>query len=49
MLRFQIIDCFGDAIRVFNTMAEAKAFKRNKPDCRINEVSIFDVVEECLF
>lgn len=49
MLRFQIIDCFGDCIRAFSTMREAKQFKRNKPDCRINEVSIFDAVEECLF
>lgn len=49
MFRFQIIDCFGEVLRRFNTMAEAKEFKRNKPDCRINEVSIFDVIEECLF
>lgn len=30
MLRFQIIDCFGDCIRKFASLKEAKAFKKSK-------------------
>ena len=47
MLRFHIIDCFGDVIRKFNDKASAKLFLRNKPDCRLHD-SIFDDYEECL-
>ena len=49
MQRYQIIDCFGDCIMRFNTMREAKLFKRNKPDCAIREIPIENLIEPCLF
>jgi hypothetical protein len=49
MLRFQVIDCFGDCIRKFATLKEAKEFRRLRKDCKIVEISIFDISEECLF
>ena len=49
MKRFIVIDGFGGRLRAFATKQEAKNFIRNKKDCRIVEISIFDVVDECLF
>ena len=49
MLRFIVIDGFGGRLRAFATKEEAKQFMHNKKDCRLQEISIFDVVDECLF
>lgn len=49
MLRFEIIDCFGDPLRRFASMKLAKIFKRNKPDCKVREIAISELIEECLF
>jgi len=49
MLRFIVIDAFGGRLRAFATKEEAKQFMHNKPDCQLQEISIFDVMDECLF
>ena len=48
MNRFIVYDEFGGAIRSFYTMREAKTFIRNKRGCKVQEISIFDIEEECL-
>ena len=48
MNRFIVYDEFGWAIRSFYTMREAKVFIRNKRGCKVKEISIFDIEEECL-
>ena len=48
MLRFQIIDCFGDCIRKFATLKEAKAFRRLRKDCKIVEFDLHEILGDCL-
>ena len=48
MNRFIVYDEFGGALRTFFTMREAKLFIRNKRGCKVQEISIFDIEEECL-
>lgn len=48
MLRFIVLDDFGGRLRAFATRREAKLFVRNKRGCSVVEISIFDLIEECL-
>jgi hypothetical protein len=47
MKRFQIIDCFGDCIRKFATLKEAKEFRRLRKDCKIVEIDLDEILGEC--
>lgn len=47
-MRFTVIDEFGDPIRKLRTLAEAKKFIRNKKGCTIHEISLFEILGECL-
>lgn len=48
MNRFIVKDEFGDAIRTFYTRPDAKLFMRNKLGCTLQEISLFDILGECL-
>ena len=47
-MRFIVIDEFGGAIRSFYTMREAKGFIRNKRGCKVREITLFEILGECL-
>jgi hypothetical protein len=47
--RFIVYDCFGEKLHTFETLAKAKNYVRNKPDCTIKETTLFEVLGECLF
>ena len=46
--RFIVYDEFGGAIRSFYTMREAKVFIRNKRDCKVQEISLYEILGDCL-
>jgi hypothetical protein len=48
MLRFTVIDEFGEPLRKFATMQEAKEFISNKNGCSIHEYLLDDLLGECL-
>jgi hypothetical protein len=45
--RFIVLDCFGDKLHTFDTLAKAKNYTRNKPDCTIKEITLFEILGEC--
>lgn len=47
-MRFTVIDEFGDALRKFETLREARNFIRNKKGLTIHEVSLVEILGECL-
>lgn len=47
--RFIVIDVFGGAIRAFFDKGEAVTFMHNKSDCTLREISLHDVLGDCLF
>ena len=46
--RFIVYDEFGGALRTFSTKSEAKVFMRNKKGCTLQEISLIDILGECL-
>lgn len=48
MNRFIVHDEFGGALRTFSTKEKAKIFMRNKRDCTLREISLFEILGECL-
>lgn len=46
--RFIVLDEFGDALRTFSTEIDAKVFMRNKNGCTLQEISLIDILGECL-
>jgi hypothetical protein len=48
MNRFIVHDEFGGALRTFYLLSDAKVFMRNKRGCTLREISLFEVLGECL-
>ena len=48
MNRFIVLDEFGGFLRRFNTKQEAKNFLRNKKGCNLREISLYELLGECL-
>ena len=48
MNRFIVHDEFGGALRTFYLLSDAKIFMRNKRGCTLREISLFEVLGECL-
>lgn len=48
MNRFTVIDEFGGAIRSFYTLRDANIFMRNKKGCNVHEISLYELLGECL-
>ena len=48
MNRFIVHDEFGGALRTFYTLEKAKLFMRNKRGCTLTEISLFEILGECL-
>ena len=48
MNRFIVYDEFGGALRTFYLLSDAKIFMRNKRGCTLREISLFEVLGECL-
>lgn len=48
MNRFIVHDEFGEPLRTFYTLEKAKLFIANKPDCTIKEITLFEILGECL-
>ena len=46
--RYIVLDEFGDALRKFSTEIDAKVFMRNKNGCKLQEISLYDILGECL-
>ena len=47
--RFIVYDCFGEKLHTFDTLSKAKNYIRNKPDCTIKEITLHEILGECLF
>ena len=48
MNRFIVIDEFGESLRTFATKVEASIFMRNKKGCKLHEISLYELLGECL-
>ena len=48
MNRFTVCDEFGGALRSFYTLSDAKVFMRNKRGCTVREITLFEILGECL-
>jgi len=48
MNRFIVHDEFGDALRSFYLLSDAKVFMRNKRGCTLREITLFEVLGDCL-
>ncbi len=48
MNRFIVIDEFGDSLRTFYDLRKAKEFMRNKRGCTVREITLFEILGECL-
>lgn len=46
--RFIVLDCFGEKLHTFETLQKAKEYIRNKKDCTIKEIPLYDILGECL-
>lgn len=49
MRRFIVIDGFGDPIRSYNKKSDALTFMRSRKDCTFKEISLDEILGECLF
>lgn len=47
-MRFIVIDEFGGALKRFSTLSDAKVFIRNKNGCKVQEISLYEILGECL-
>jgi hypothetical protein len=48
MNRFIVLDEFGEPLRTFYLKSDAKIFMRNKRGCTLREISLFEILGECL-
>lgn len=48
MNRFIVLDDFNEPLRTFYTMRDAKIFMRNKKGCKLQEISLYELLGECL-
>lgn len=48
MNRFIVYDEFGGAIRSFYSLSDAKVYMRNKRGCTVREITLFEILGECL-
>ena len=48
MNRFIVIDEFGDDLRTFYLKTDAMIFLRNKKGCNLREISLHELLGECL-
>ena len=48
MNRFIVHDEFGGALRTFYLLSEAKVFMRKKRGCTVREITLFEILGECL-
>lgn len=48
MNRFIVLDEFGDALRTFYLKTDAMIFMRNKKGCSLREISLYELLGECL-
>ena len=46
--RFTVCDEFGEPLRTFYSLNEAKLFTANKSDCTIREITLFEILGDCL-
>lgn len=49
MNRFTVCDEFGGALRSFYSLSDAKVFMRNKRGCTVKEITLFEILGECLW
>ena len=49
MNRFTVCDEFGGALRSFYSLSDAKVFMRNKRGCTVREITLFEILGECLW
>lgn len=47
-MRFLVIDEFGGVLRRFDSLFDANIFLRNKKGCTLQEISLYDILGECL-
>ena len=47
-MRFTVCDEFGGALRSFYTLEKTKVFMRNKKGCTVREISLYEILGECL-
>lgn len=48
MNRFIVHDEFGGALRTFYLKSDAMIYLRNKNGCTLREISLFEILGECL-
>ena len=48
MNRFTVCDEFGGLLRRFSTKKDAITFMRNKRGCTVREITLFEILGECL-
>lgn len=48
MNRFIVHDEFGEPLRTFSTKDKAMLFIANKRGCTVREISLFEILGECL-
>lgn len=48
MNRFIVHDEFGGALRTFSLKTDAMIYLRNKKGCTLKEISLFEILGECL-
>ena len=48
MNRFIVYDEFGGALRSFYSLSDAEVYMRNKKGCTLQEISLIDILGECL-
>ena len=46
--RFIVLDEFGDSLRTFSSKSDAEVYMRNKKGCKLQEISLIDILGECL-
>ena len=48
MNRFIVLDEFGEPIRTFYLKSDAMLYLRNKKGCKLHEISLYELLGECL-
>ena len=48
MNRFIVLDEFGEPLHTFYSLNEAKLFMANKRGCTVKEITLFEILGECL-
>ena len=48
MNRFIVLDEFGEPIRTFYLKSDAMIYMANKKGCKLHEISLYELLGECL-